>query len=549
MIARLLTLRLLFLIAVRCGHPACRTPEFDNPLLRQRADPHVILHTDGQYYFTATVPEYDRIEIRRTRDLNGCATAETKVIWRKHASGPMSKHIWAPEIHHIEGKWYIYFTASRVDAIWEIRPHALDERVRRSVQGRMERARPAQHRMGELLARRDHVRAQGQALLRLDAARTDAGRRQGHQHLSCRDELTDHDHGQGRTADQARYEWEKRKYQVNEGPAVLIRNGTRLHDLFRQRHQRRLLRGIAHRVRGRGSARSRIVEEDARTRFSRPARRTAIYGPGHNSYTTTPDGKTDIFVYHGREYRDIVGHELDDPNRHTRAQVLKWKPTARPISASPKRTAARWPPNRCSAIRLRRRRRSGSGLHGLVRPLVHVLYESPRQPQATRGVEWVHGTRIGIAESLDAGATWRYVGEADIEIPPEFGGERCDALGAGRGARRRRHIPHVPHRGAGHLRQTGITRADRAPDEQGSAHLARRDGRQARDRSRHRCVGDPAARGGWRMYYNNEPDRKSIWYADSPDLEHWTDRGKLIGDQAGEGPKVIPVARQVVAHH
>ncbi len=34
---------------------------FENPLLRQRADPHVILHTDGQYYFTATVPEYDRI--------------------------------------------------------------------------------------------------------------------------------------------------------------------------------------------------------------------------------------------------------------------------------------------------------------------------------------------------------------------------------------------------------------------------------------------------------------------------------------------------------
>src|SRR5687767_3982261 len=56
----------------------------ENPLLRQRADPHVFLHADGQYYFTATVPEYDRIEIRRTRDLNSLATAETKVIWRKH---------------------------------------------------------------------------------------------------------------------------------------------------------------------------------------------------------------------------------------------------------------------------------------------------------------------------------------------------------------------------------------------------------------------------------------------------------------------------------
>jgi len=41
------------------------------------------------------------------------------------------------------------------------------------------------------------------------------------------------------------------------------------------------------------------------------------------------------------------------------------------------------------------------------------------------------------------------------------------------------------------------------------------------------------------MYYNNELDRKSIWYAESPDLEQWTDRGKLIGDQAGEGPKAF----------
>ena len=51
-----------------------------NPLLRQRADPHVFLHTDGQYYFTATVPEYDRIEIRRTRDLNQLSTAETNTM-------------------------------------------------------------------------------------------------------------------------------------------------------------------------------------------------------------------------------------------------------------------------------------------------------------------------------------------------------------------------------------------------------------------------------------------------------------------------------------
>ena len=38
---------------------------FDNPLVMQRADPHVTLQADGYYYLTATAPEYDRIEVRR----------------------------------------------------------------------------------------------------------------------------------------------------------------------------------------------------------------------------------------------------------------------------------------------------------------------------------------------------------------------------------------------------------------------------------------------------------------------------------------------------
>jgi hypothetical protein len=42
------------------------------------------------------------------------------------------------------------------------------------------------------------------------------------------------------------------------------------------------------------------------------------------------------------------------------------------------------------------------------------------------------------------------------------------------------------------------------------------------------------------MYYNNEADRKSMYYADSKDLYNWTDSGKqVVGDQGGEGPNVF----------
>ena len=54
-----------------------------NPLIPQRADPHVMLHLDGYYYFTATVPEYDRLELRRSKTIEGLSAAETKVVWKK----------------------------------------------------------------------------------------------------------------------------------------------------------------------------------------------------------------------------------------------------------------------------------------------------------------------------------------------------------------------------------------------------------------------------------------------------------------------------------
>ncbi len=128
---RLLLIPVLLLLA---GGAAAEVT-FDNPLLRQHADPQVLLHTDGQYYVMATAAEWDRLELRRTRDLNALATAEMKVVWRKHASGPMSAHIWAPEIHFIDGRWYIYFTASRMDAIWEVRPYVLSNDSKDPFQG------------------------------------------------------------------------------------------------------------------------------------------------------------------------------------------------------------------------------------------------------------------------------------------------------------------------------------------------------------------------------------------------------------------------------
>ena len=48
------------------------------------------------------------------------------MVWKKHESGPMSYHIWAPEIHYLFGKWYIYFAGGEAEDIWKIRPYVLE---------------------------------------------------------------------------------------------------------------------------------------------------------------------------------------------------------------------------------------------------------------------------------------------------------------------------------------------------------------------------------------------------------------------------------------
>ncbi|MGC3549562.1 alpha-N-arabinofuranosidase, partial [Enterococcus faecium] len=42
---------------------------YNNPIVRQRADPWVYKHTVGYYYFTGTVPGYQVIELRRAKSL------------------------------------------------------------------------------------------------------------------------------------------------------------------------------------------------------------------------------------------------------------------------------------------------------------------------------------------------------------------------------------------------------------------------------------------------------------------------------------------------
>jgi hypothetical protein len=83
-----------------------------NPLLPVGPDPWVE-YKDGFYYYMNTT--INNLTLWKTHSMADIGAASKKIVWTPPAAGPYSHDIWAPEIHFLEGKWYIYFAADAGD--------------------------------------------------------------------------------------------------------------------------------------------------------------------------------------------------------------------------------------------------------------------------------------------------------------------------------------------------------------------------------------------------------------------------------------------------
>jgi hypothetical protein len=95
------------------AQPAQGPPQallFTNPVLGPGQDPSVMM-AGGWYYFTQTSPDATYITIRRARSIKSLAAAPKTVVWRGGGAGSPCCEWWAPELHFIDGAWYIYTTA------------------------------------------------------------------------------------------------------------------------------------------------------------------------------------------------------------------------------------------------------------------------------------------------------------------------------------------------------------------------------------------------------------------------------------------------------
>jgi len=307
--------------------------KYNEPWITLRADPYVYKHTDGYYYFTASVPEYDGICLRRASDLSDLPEAEEVEIWHKHESGPMSIHIWAPELHYLDGNWYIYYAGGDKDDIWNIRPYVLECKDENPITGTWKE-------LGKMQAADDDVFSFN--AFSLDATifenkgkryyvwaeKVSVGRQISNLYIAEMETpyklktaqvlLTSPD-----------YDWERVEFWVNEGPAVIKRNGHIYLTYSASSTGTCYCIGIM------------SIDEDMDLLDPRkwkkeryPVLQTdaskEIYGPGHNSFTKDKDGN-DIMVYHARKTDSISGNPLYDSGRHAHLMQIQWDEMDRPV--------------------------------------------------------------------------------------------------------------------------------------------------------------------------------------------------------------------------
>ncbi|WP_240504590.1 family 43 glycosylhydrolase [Tsuneonella mangrovi] len=304
-----------------------------NPLVFQRADPWVLLSESGDYYFTASVPEYDRVILRSARSVAGLSNATERVLWQRPAKGRMGGYIWAPEIHRIRGRWLIYFGAGDSDEVFHVRVYVLvcdsDDPMTGnwSVLGQVETewdtftldATSFNHRGTDYLCwaqQEPGIKTNSNLYLAPLATPTTFAATPVRLSIPT-------------------LEWEIQGFKVNEGPAFHAHGDKVVLTYSASATDARYAMGMLW-----ADAGSDLMDAASWTKSIEPVFKSApdhcVFGPGHNSFTKDTCGR-DLLVYHARSYKDIVGDPLYDPNRHTRVQHFTYDDRGLPDFGEPVR--------------------------------------------------------------------------------------------------------------------------------------------------------------------------------------------------------------------
>jgi len=318
-------------------HSPATPRTFSNPLLASGPDPWVICH-DGFYYYMHSIDT--NLTIWKTTDLTQLARAERKIVWTAPETGPCSRNIWSPELHFINGVWYIYFSADD--------ERGINERQRMFVLVN-ETADPFSDHWrlaGELRLPDDKwaidgtaFTYRGQLYFTWSGWAGDDNTRQDIYLCRLKDPLTAD--GERVILSEPVLDWERYNYDpdpenprnhivINEGPAPLL-HGDRLFLIYSANGcwTDQYCLGMLT-----APTDTDLMTPGCWIKHPRPVFQTSVenqvYAPGHNSFFRTADGSHWLF-YHANPRPGLgCGNE-----RSPRLQPVHWQPDGTPYFGTP----------------------------------------------------------------------------------------------------------------------------------------------------------------------------------------------------------------------
>ncbi|GAB2750905.1 family 43 glycosylhydrolase [Streptomyces bullii] len=326
MARRLLTLLAALLLALTLGQPSASAASFTNPVKAQKgADPWISYH-EGNYYLVTT-SWTDVITVRKSATLAGLSTAPSVQVWKGDAASRCC-NIWAPELHFLNGRWYLYYVAGQNVSDYNPtqRSHVLES-------AGSDPMGPYTYKgqLSSVWMLDPSVLNVGGRLYMLGSAITN-----GTQNLVIAPMSNPYTvSGSYSTISTPTYAWERQGGTVNEGAEILQRDGRTF-----------LIYSASgcwtpdYKLGQLELTGSNPLSASSWTKKSTPVFQrndaNGVYGPGHNGFFTSPDGRENWIVYHAND----SASEGCDNGRTTRAQKFTWNSDGTPNFGTPVRLGA-----------------------------------------------------------------------------------------------------------------------------------------------------------------------------------------------------------------
>ena len=315
--------------------------------IKDRADPYVTRGSDGYYYFTASYPMYgkddaegyDRIILRRAKTIDALAEAQEISIWDEKNSDVSHRFIWAPEIHEINGRWYVLFAASgSADNVWDIDCHVIacdgsdpygdswtDFGKFKACDSDGFSFRGFSLDMTQFACNGRHYVSWAQNGGNSNVYLAEINPDEPWKTVTPAMLLT-----------KPEYDWERIRIPVNEGPAAMIHDGRIFLAFSASATGPEYCIGLMY-----ADEKADLLDIKSWTKLDKPLLTSddldGEYGPGHNSFVKDENGDW-VFIYHSRDeicfsgkcgYSD--GDSLYDPCRSARKRKVIWDKDGLPV--------------------------------------------------------------------------------------------------------------------------------------------------------------------------------------------------------------------------